>query len=632
MLRFASLSISEGRRDTRNAVDEAERRYYKERIRDLETANERLAGEKELFQVTLACIGDAVITTDVAGYITNLNPVAEKLTGWSNLEAQGTLVSQVFKILTEAAREPAADPLTRCLRDREAKGLDEDTLLVRRDGVELSIDDTATPIFDTAGELAGAVLIFRDVTEQRRLVRQLKHQAFRDVLTGLINRRGFERRLKRLLSSNDGDQLHGLLYVDLDQFKVVNDTCGHVVGDVLLCQVSALLRSKVKRSDTLARLGGDEFGVLLENCSKEQARHIANELRLAIQDFHFHWAEKSFTIGVSIGVVPIAPGHESLPKLLSAADSACYIAKEKGRNRIHVYELDCATVHRHDQMQWVARIHDALREDRFCLYHQPIVPLSRNALPGEHWEILVRLLDEDGRLILPDAFIPAAEHYGQMEAIDYWVVRHAFEALRSRRGAASPLTYWINISGQSLGEEQFLAFVTDEVIHSGISPSSVCFEITETAVIVNLSVALRFIFSLRELGCRFALDDFGTGLSSFAHLRTLPVDYIKIAGRFIANLADSPSDLAIVQGIHHIARVMGIQTVAESVEDDATLEQLQAAGIDYAQGNRIGRATSLNTRALGAGCGSEGAGFSAQRAFRPTGSEGRKPLLVDTHP
>ena len=343
---------------------------------------------------------------------------------------------QVFKILTEAAREPAADPLTRCLRDREVKGLDEDTLLVRRDGEELSIDDTAAPIFNSAGELAGAVLIFRDVTEQRRLARQLKHQAVRDTLTGLLNRRGFERRLKRVLSSNDGDQPHALLYLDLDQFKVVNDTCGHVVGDLLLCQVSALLRSKVRRSDTLARLGGDEFGVLLENCSKEQARHVANELRLAIQDFQFHWAEKSFTLGVSIGVAPIAPGHESLSRLLSAVDSACYIAKEKGRNRIHVYELDSATVHRHGQMQWVARIHDALREDRFCLYQQPIVPLNPDEMPGEHCEILVRLLDEEGGLILPGAFIPAAEHYDQMEAIDHWVVRHALEALRSRRAAA----------------------------------------------------------------------------------------------------------------------------------------------------------------------------------------------------
>jgi diguanylate cyclase (GGDEF)-like protein/PAS domain S-box-containing protein len=616
--------------DTRSAPDEAERRYQ-ERIQALQAANDRLLGEKEFFQVTLACIGDAVITTDVRGNITYLNPVAERLTGWSNLEAQGSPVPQVFKILTEAAREPADDPLTKCLRDRAVKGLDENTLLVRRDGEELSIDDTAAPIFNTAGELAGAVLIFRDVTEQRRLVRQLKHQAFRDALTGLINRRGFERRLKRVLLSNE-DQLHALLYLDLDQFKVVNDTCGHVVGDVLLCQVSALLRSKVRRSDTLARLGGDEFGILLENCSKEEARRTANELRLAIQDFHFHWAEKSFTIGVSIGVVPIAPGHESLPRLLSAVDSACYIAKEKGRNHVQVYELDRATVHRHCQMEWVARIHDALREDRFCLYQQPIVPLGPHEMPGEHCEILVRLLDEQGCLILPDAFIPAAEHYDQMEAIDYWVIRHALEALRSRCAAGSPLSYWINISGQSLGEEQFLAFVTDEVIQSGIHPSSVCFEITETAAIVNLSPAMRFISSLRERGFRFALDDFGTGLSSFAHLRTLPVDYIKIAGRFIGNLVDSPVDLAIVEGIQRVARVMGIKTVAESVEDDATLNQLKAAGVDYAQGNRMGRATSLTARAVGASSGNDGAGFRVKGPFRPTGSEGHKPLRGDGHP
>jgi diguanylate cyclase (GGDEF)-like protein/PAS domain S-box-containing protein len=582
-----------------NARAESERRYT-ERTSELQQTNEHLLGEKELFQVTLACMGDAVITTDVRGNIKYLNPVAEKLTGWRSVEALGLPLPQVFEILVEATRKPAADPVTSCLREGKVKGLDGDTLLIRRNGQELAIDDTAAPIFNIARELIGAVLIFRDITEKRRLVQQLAHQAVHDALTGLMNRREFERCLNRVMASRSGHESHRLLYLDLDQFKIVNDTCGHVVGDALLRQISALLRSKVRELDTVARLGGDEFGILLEHCSKEQACRVANELRQAIQDFRFLSEDKSFPIAVSIGVVSIEAG-QSLSTVLSAADSACYVAKERGRNRVHIYEPDNAMAQRLEGMHWIRRIQNGLGEDRFRLYHQPIVSLKSNEKESDRGEILLRMLDEEGHLVLPDIFIPAAERYDQMVAIDRWVVCHSFRAMRSRGAAAPLVTYFINMSGQSLGDHQFLDFVIDELSQAAVHPSSVCFEITETAAIANLTNAIRFISSLRERGCQFALDDFGMGLSSFAYLRTLPVDYLKIAGPFIATMVNDPINHAIVEAVHHIGHVMGIKTIAESVDDDATLEKLKVMGVDYAQGNRIGRVTALRANVVGAG-------------------------------
>jgi diguanylate cyclase (GGDEF)-like protein/PAS domain S-box-containing protein len=315
------------------AHDELEQRVT-ERTAALNQATEEAHIEKELFRVTLKCIGDAVITTDIAGNITSLNPVAEQLTGWNNSEAIRLPLTQVFKILNEPTRKVAEDPVHKCLRDGQVRGLANDTLLIRRDGQEISIDDSAAPIFASSGEIIGAVLIFRDVTERRRLTEQLTYQAGHDPLTGLVNRREFESRLKRVLASSNEPQSHMLLYLDLDQFKSVNDTCGHGAGDELLRQVSVLLRSKIRARDTVARLGGDEFGILLENCSEAHAERLANSLRKLIKHFRFEWQDKTFTLGVSIGLVPIPPGEQNISEVLSAADSACYAAKEKVHNQV----------------------------------------------------------------------------------------------------------------------------------------------------------------------------------------------------------------------------------------------------------------------------------------------------------
>jgi diguanylate cyclase (GGDEF)-like protein len=444
------------------------------------------------------------------------------------------------------------------------------------------------------------VLVFRDVTDKRLLVQQLSHQAVHDALTGVDNRRGFEGLLKRVLDSPEANQASALLYLDLDQFKVVNDTCGHAAGDVLLRQISALMQSRIRTMDGLARLGGDEFGILLESCPKEKARSIADQLVETIRNFRFEWEKKLFTIGVSIGVVPIPQANGSVSSLLIAADQACYAAKERGGNRVHVYEPDDGTlVQRHGEMQWVRRINDALRNDQFRLYYQPIVSLGADPIPEERGEILLRLSDEQGHLILPGSFMPAAEHYGLVTAVDRWVFSHALEALKSRGLALAPVVYSINLSGQSLSDDSFRAFVIEELRRTEVDPSQVCFEITETAAIANLSYALRFISVLKELGCLFALDDFGTGLSSFAYLRNLPIDYLKVAGRFVRNMAEDPIDYAMVEAIHHIGRVMGIKTIAEHAENSAILEGLKTVGVEYAQGNILGRPTALKAKAAG---------------------------------
>jgi diguanylate cyclase (GGDEF)-like protein/PAS domain S-box-containing protein len=559
------------------------------RTAELQQANEEVLIEKEFLRITLECIGDAVITTDVAGKITYLNPVAEQLTGWDNVEATGLPLLDVFKILGESTRQPAESPVEKCLRDGQVRGLSNDTLLIRRDGQELSIDDTAAPIRSRTGEILGAVLIFRDVTKRRGATKQLAYQAVHDPLTGLSNRREFERRLKRVLSSCGADQSHVLLYLDLDEFKIVNDTCGHVAGDEVLRRVSSLLRSGIRVRDTLARLGGDEFGILFEHCSKERGLLIALSLVSTIQDFRFVWEDKSFNIGMSIGLVPISQGDNNLSSILNAADSACYSAKKKGHNRVQIYQADDGVLALGEgEIQRTSQIKQAFAKERFRLFYQPIIALGEHGSKTEQGEILLRLLDGEGELVLPGAFIPVAERYKQMLDIDRWVVRHSLIALRAHL-AHAPITYNINISGQSLCDEKFLAFVIEQLGQTDVPPSSLCFEITETAAIVNLTQAMIFVSTLKKYGCRFALDDFGSGLSSLNYIKALSVDYLKIDASLVTALVKNPSDRSMVETIHNIGHAMGLQSIAEGVEDAATLQMLKEIGVDYAQGYWIGR-------------------------------------------
>ena len=557
-------------------VDITERKLYEE----------ALFREKESAQITLQSIGDGVITTDSKCHVEYINPVAEDLTGWKVDDASGRPIDEIFRGFHEETCEPLENPLSVSIRrDRAIKSV-RPTLLIRRDGNELYIESTASPIRDGKGIVTGGVLVFHDVSESRELNRRLSYHASHDILTGLVNRREFENRLERALKSAKARETsYALCYLDLDQFKIVNDSCGHSAGDALLGQLGALLKSKIRWRDTLARLGGDEFGVLLESCSLDEAMQSAESLRVAIGEYKFMWDERSFRLGVSIGVVPISADNENVTALLSAADSACQAAKEAGRNRIHSFqENDIDLMRRRREMQWAARINNALEENRFELFRQTIQPLQTDE-EGAHYEILLRMRDETGGIIAPGLFIEAAERYGITPNIDRWVIRSAFRWLVSEADERERLALCsINLSGQSFSDEKFLPFVVDQFQMSGIDATKICFEITETAAIASYSQANRFINALKELGCKFALDDFGTGLSSFGYLKHFPVDYLKIDGSFVKEILHDPIDREMVRSINEIGHLTGKQTIAEFAENEEIITMLRGMGVDYAQG------------------------------------------------
>ena len=446
--------------------------------------------------------------------------------------------------------------------------------------------------------------IMRDTTAQKHAIAEIERQAIYDDLTGLYNRREFSTRLDQLLKDAQmRDARHSLLYMDLDQFKVVNDSCGHIAGDELLRQLSALIKAKVRSSDMLARLGGDEFGVLLEDCSVEKAMEVAETLRQTISGFRFHWQNKRFEVGVSIGVNPISSGAGSIVDALSAADAACYVAKDKGRNRIQLYVGGEECARKRDEMNWVSRITQALEEQRFRLYYQNILPVKTDNACLEHREILLRMIDEEGNVVPPGEFIPAAEKYSLMPTIDRWVISTLF-ARESRHWrsmleqcqaceADCNMFYSINLSGASLNDDHFLDFLREQIAKYDIPPSAVCFEITETVAISNLQRISSFIQELKTLGFRFALDDFGSGMSSFAYLKSLPVDFLKIDGALVREIAHNEIDLCMVEAISRIALKMGMMTIAEYVESDAILEKLKEIGVTHAQGYAIHKPEAL---------------------------------------
>src|SRR5436190_1201674 len=557
-------------------LDITERKLYEE----------ALFREKESAQITLQSIGDGVITTDANSTVDYINPVAEELTGWRLEDAMGRPVEEIFRAFHEETCEPLENPLSVSVRRMRPIKSVRPMLLIRRDGNELYVESTAAPIRDGTGHVAGGVLVFHDVSESRELNRRLSYHASHDLLTGLVNRREFESRLERALKSAKArESSYALCYLDIDQFKIINDTCGHSAGDVLLGQVGALLKSKVRWRDTLARLGGDEFGILLEACSLDEALRTAEVLREAVRNFRFTWEGRVFRLGASVGVVPIAAENEDVASIISAADSACAAAKEGGRNRVHSFaENDIELMRRRREMQWAARINAALEEGRFELYRMTIQPLQR-AEPGQHYELLLRMRDESGRMVSPDNFIAAAERYGLTPAIDRWVIENALRWLVSEADEREKLAMCsINLSGPSLGDDKFLPFVIEQFQKSGIDASKICFEITETAAVASFSQANRFIQSLKELGCRFALDDFGTGLSSFGYLKHFPVDFLKIDGSFVKEILHDPIDREMVRSINEIGHLTGKQTIAEFAENAEIITMLRGMGIDYAQG------------------------------------------------
>jgi diguanylate cyclase (GGDEF)-like protein len=437
-----------------------------------------------------------------------------------------------------------------------------------------------------------AWLVIHRISEKNR---RISYQASHDELTGLINRREFEQQLEYLIElANLGEREHALLYMDLDQFKVINDSCGHLAGDEFLRQLAVIMKSRLRKADILARLGGDEFGILLVDCPLDKAAEIGEALRSAVERFQFFWENRTFTAGISIGIVSVKSSGMNPAMALSTADTACYMAKEAGRNRVHTATIDDREIVRHQgEVKFVSRIKEALEQDRFCLYYQPVVPARQGAALSPHVEILVRMLAPDGTLVQPGSFIPPAERYNLMTAIDHWVVTHALGWLEAQPSGGDLPVFMINLSGQSLSDEQLLTCIVDRLSSSKVSASQLCFEITETAAVSNLASAVEFMETVKALGCQFALDDFGSGLSSFTYLKRLPVDYLKIDGSFVREIASDPISHAMVKSINDIGHVMGKQTIAEFVEDEAILEQVRVLGIDYAQGYGIARPQPL---------------------------------------
>lgn len=550
--------------------------------------------EKDRAQVTLASIGDGVITTDVEGAILYMNPAAERLTHWSADQAMGLPLAALFNLLDENAEKDSFTLIDHIVSGDLRGGSEHAKLIQRLDGSTVSVTLVGAPI-QTDQHISGTVLVLHDMTQERQYIANLSWQATHDALTGLANRREFEFRLEQALTALQRyPGCHSLMFLDLDQFKLVNDTCGHAAGDELLRHICALLQSGLREGDTLARLGGDEFGILIENCTATESEKLAETLRQTVQNLHFVWKGRPFVTTVSVGMVHLTQAPITLEASMRAADMACYLAKERGRNRVQVYHAaDSELTVRVDEMAWVQRLHMALEENRFCLYAQEIAALGiQDGPPGGHVEILLRLSDETGRIIMPDVFIPAAERYGLMTALDRWVVQNVFKIVRQTldQPDQGPLAVCaINLSGISIGDDEFLEFLREQFRLYAIPAELICFEITETSAIANLGSAIRFINELKGLGCHFALDDFCAGMSSFAYLKHLPVDYLKIDGSFVKDMLDDPINRAMVEVINHIGHVMGKRTIAEFVETPLIEQALLEIGVDYAQGYLIER-------------------------------------------
>jgi diguanylate cyclase (GGDEF)-like protein/PAS domain S-box-containing protein len=576
-------------------------------VTDRRAAQDEIQAQHEQLRVTLHSIGDAVIATDNAGRVQYLNPVAERLTGWNDKAAHDRALDEVYRISDENTRAPLPNPVRTCLEEaaselagdeREATEEASTPLatLTSRRGNEAPIEQTVSRICAADGRVLGAVLVFRDVSDQRRMAREMSYRATHDALTGLVNRSDFEARLNHTLRlAHTEASVHALMYIDLDQFKLVNDACGHAAGDQLLRQVAGLLKQCVRVRDTLARLGGDEFGVILQFCTTEQAQRVAQEICERMDEYRFVYDDRRFRIGTSIGLVPLDNRWPNGASVMQAADAACYAAKEAGRNRVHAwFDADQHLRLRHGEMQWVTRLEQALDENRFVLFAQRIEPI-RAETRGLHCEVLLRLRGADGALVPPGAFLPAAERFQMASRIDRWVVRNVVEWMaREREGLGHVDTIAVNLSGQSISDPAFLRQVADVVASAQIDHSKLCFEVTETAAIVNMTDAMRFVETMREHGIRFALDDFGAGASSFGYLKTLKVDYLKIDGQFIRDLLDDPLDLATVRCFRDVAQVIGTRTIAEFVENERIAELLHDIGIDYGQGYLYHRPESLD--------------------------------------
>ncbi|MCP4432921.1 MAG: EAL domain-containing protein [Gammaproteobacteria bacterium] len=557
-------------------------------ITERKQAEESLRVSESRYRGLINNIPDLVYRTDTNNRISYVSPSVYTLTGYTVDEYTG------INLLEKVYVDPDKRGIMLSELEQNGQVSNFEVQQIRKNGSIWWASINAHLMKADDGRILGVEGTVRDISEQKSVEEQLSYQASHDILTGLINRHEFENRTSRLLSRIQHDRTeHAMCFMDLDQFKVVNDTCGHVAGDELLRQLGKLLQNTVSKRDTLARLGGDEFGVLMERCSLEQAHRVGDEILKAVKNYQFFWEGEAFRIGISIGLTAITEATGNFTELFKQADVACYLAKDLGRNRIHTYlPEDTELAIRHGEMQWVGRISQALDDNRFCLYAQPIVSLDSGAI--KHYELLIRMLDEQGGTIPPGAFLPAAERYNLIEKLDAWVVNHACAFLADQPDFVEQVDFIsINLSGPSLVNKDLLETIMQNFRESRVSPNKICFEITETVAISNLESATSFISILKMLGCRFALDDFGSGLSSFGYLKNLPVDYLKIDGIFVKDIVDDPIDHAMVKSINDIGQVMGMQTIAEFVENDKIIAMLKGLGVNYGQGYGLGKPEPL---------------------------------------
>jgi diguanylate cyclase (GGDEF)-like protein/PAS domain S-box-containing protein len=546
-------------------------------------------------RLALESLPEALITIDRDGMIEHLNLAAGRLLGTDSAAAVGKPLEEITRVVDEADRKLLAEPIKQALAAGMPLNIGRRALLIRSPNGERLVELSAAPIRVETGETLGVVVLLHDVTESRGLARQMSYQATHDALTGLINRRDFERRLQDAVDgARRGDGNHVLCYLDLDRFKSINDSSGHQAGDAMLREAAKLLRDAVRDSDTVARIGGDEFGMLLVGCPLEKARQIADDVYRAVKDFRFVWKDKIFNVGASIGLVEITHDSGSIEELLAAADSACYVAKRQG-GHVAVYSArDEVFARQTGEIQWLQTLQVALRDSRFELYCQPIVASYAANDEGPAMEVLVRLRNDSGEELVPLEFLRAAERYRLMGLIDRWVVQTTLTALGRGAIALEPKrSIAINLSGQTLADGQFLEFVVECLDSTGANAAQICFEIAESTVVANFEQARRFVGVLHGMGCRFALDDFGSGLGSFANLKTLAVDYLKIDGSFFKNLARDSVNQAMVTAMIRLARTLNFKVIAEQVEDASTMDAARQIGVDYLQGFAVGRPERL---------------------------------------
>jgi len=571
------------------------------------TARNQAIKNHDLAMTTLKSIGDGIIITDASGHITNVNPVAETIIGQELSSLEGRQINRVIDLRNNLDDTRKSNPILECLRLKIiVTESSHGTVIHRANGTQIPIEESAAPIISENGELIGAIMVLRDVTEQRKLIAHIEHQAHHDPLTGLSNRSALKKALEYAwLQCQKRNSEHALVFIDLDRFKIVNDTCGHHAGDELLKSLTELIREQVRNSDilsslarekdqfsdTFARVGGDEFALLLQDCPLYEAELIAEHIVNAIKDYVFIWDGKHFKVGASIGIAQMSNRYTSISEVMQNADTACYEAKNRGRGKVYIHRVDDELLdRRHREMSWVPRLNQAITDNLFVLRRQLIAPIKSTSHRENHYEILISMRENDSdELILPGAFLPAAERYHMMADIDRWVITQTFKNIACSCDLG---IYAINLSGDALGDEEMLTFIKNAINEYNIAPKRLIFEITESAAISNLGHCQNLMENLRQIGCKFSLDDFGTGLSSFSYLKSLHVDYIKIDGSFVRHIATNKKDFTIVESINTLAHKLGMETIAEFVEDEACLETINHIGIDYAQGWALGFPTA----------------------------------------